>query len=129
MITVNSLYGPKNKLVQSVENKGVNRGSVHERYFDVTFKNIGTYSAINFRTEDTLVRNVIEPGQESQRITIISQFYDGEESINTIEILICFQDLEGNMYKQEYPISFIGQLEFEKLETYNTYPELIGEKK
>ncbi|GEM_PF-1584909 len=129
LIKVNSLYGSKNNIVQSVENQGINRGIGSQQYFGVTFKNIGMYSAINFRTNETLVSNAIEPGQESERITIISQFYDGQESINTIKIPIYFQDLEGNMYKQEYSISFIGQIEFEKLKTYNTYPELIEEKK
>lgn len=129
LIKINGLYGSKNRIIQNVENQGINRGDAKETYFDITFKNIGMYSAINFTTNDIFVSNAIEQGQESERITIISQFYDGQESINTIKIPIYFQDLEGNMYKQEYTISFIGQIEFEKLKTYNTYPELIEEKK
>lgn len=126
-----TLDGSSNKIKIDVKNKGENRGNSNCRIFSIKLKNIGLESCVNTRVNDKLVENSLQKGCESKEFTISTDFYDGEESINNIPIEVRFEDLMGNLYKQEYCINFLGNVEYDKLRSIqnNTSPVYIETRK
>lgn len=126
-----TLDGPSNKIKIDVKNKGENRGNSNCRIFLIKLKNIGLESCVNTRVNDKLIENSLQKGCESKEFTISTDFYDGEESINNIPIEVRFEDLMGNLYKQEYCINFLGNVEYDKLRSIqnNTSPVYIETRK
>ena len=80
---------------------------------------------------DKIIENSLQKGFLTREFTINSEFYDGEESINNIPVEITFEDLMGNLYKQEYCINFLGNVEYNKLRRIqnNTSPIYIETRK
>lgn len=126
-----SLDGSSKDIKIDIKNTGENRGNSKYRIFSIRLKNIGLESCVNIRMNDKIIENSLQKGFLTREFTINSEFYDGEESINNIPVEITFEDLMGNLYKQEYCINFLGNVEYNKLRRIqnNTSPIYIETRK
>ena len=126
-----SLDGSSKTIKIDVKNKGENRGNSKHRIFSIKLNNIGLESCVNIRMNDKIIENSLQKGCTTKEFTINTEFYDGKESINNIPIEVIFEDLMGNLYKQEYCINFLGNVEYDKLRSIqnNTSPVYIGTRK
>ncbi|OSB08931.1 hypothetical protein B2H97_13310 [Paraclostridium bifermentans] len=125
------LDGSSTDIEIDVKNTGENRGNSKYRIFSIKLNNIGLESCVNIRMDNKIIENSLQKGCLTKEFTIKSEFYDGEESINNIAIEVTFEDLMGNLYKQEYCINFLGNVEKYKLRRIqnNTSPVYIETRK
>lgn len=130
-IQINGSGGSSEKDIVEVNNIGEIRGNANDIEFSINLKNIGLESCVNIYINDTLIENSIQKGDISKTVIIKTMCYDGDESINTIPIIVIFEDLMGNVYKQEYRINFMGEFEQSKLKMIrnNTSPTYIEKRK
>lgn len=125
-LELTSTGGSSKKTEIYIGNEGENRGNTNSYIFSIKLNNIGLESCVNIRINNELIENSLKKGSLCKEFTIKAKIYDGEESINNISINVMFENLMGNLYKQEYCINFLGNVELDKLKMIknNTAPSI-----